>query len=535
MADDLSKLWQQVLADSERIKGTSLKELFDNDDARAKAMTKTLSDGESEIVVDFSKQLIDSQALKTLMSLAVQAGVVARFAQMCNGERVNFTENQAALHTALRSVKTAKLELDGQDIIKQVHDELDKIQSFSATVRSEKKFKKIVNIGIGGSDLGPALIYDALSASRKPEIDCWFVANLDSTEMNEALAQCQPQETLFIVCSKSFKTAETLANARIAKQWLATGLGVGLESEVLAEHFVVVSANTSQARTSGVNAKNSFQIWPWVGGRYSIASAMSLAPIIAFGFESFSEFLDGMRSVDKQMRTSKPEDNITLILGLIDVFNFGTRRHSSQAVLPYASALRLLPSYLQQLIMESNGKSVRQDGGQAEIATSPVVWGGVGTNSQHAFMQMLHQGTQVVPVDFIGFAQLTNVDLDSHDALVANMFAQAKALAFGENQADKSDSTIARHRKMSGNRPSTVLLAKSLTPRTLGALIAMYEHRVFVHGIIAQINSFDQWGVELGKTLSVEINQQINQSTAAVNDASTKSLIDKYRRMRRKS
>ncbi|MFM8522261.1 MAG: hypothetical protein ACKOBK_09185 [Acidimicrobiaceae bacterium] len=226
MADDLSKLWQQVLADSERVGGTSLKDLFDNDNARAKAMTKTLSDGESEIVVDFSKQLIDSRALKTLMSLADQAGVVARFAQMSNGERVNFTENQAALHTALRSAKTAKIELDGKDIVKQVHDELDKIQSFSATVRSEKKFKKVVNIGIGGSDLGPALIYDALSASRRPDIDCLFVANIDSTEINEALAQCRPQETLFIVCSKSFKTAETLANARIAKQWLATGLGV---------------------------------------------------------------------------------------------------------------------------------------------------------------------------------------------------------------------------------------------------------------------------------------------------------------------
>jgi glucose-6-phosphate isomerase len=242
-----------------------------------------------------------------------------------------------------------------------------------------------------------------------------------------------------------------------------------------------------------------------------------------------------MRSVDEQMQTSKPEDNIALILGLIDVFNFGTRRHSSQAVLPYASALRLLPSYLQQLIMESNGKSVRHDGTPADIATSPVVWGGVGTNSQHAFMQMLHQGTQVVPVDFIGFAQLTNVDLVSHDALVANMFAQAKALAFGENQTETNDSAIAPHRKMKGSRPSTIFLAKSLTSRTLGALIALYEHRVFVHGIIAQINSFDQWGVELGKTLSIEINQQINQSTSAVNDASTKSLIDKYRQLKSKS
>ena len=535
MANDLSKLWQQVLTDSERIKDTSLRALFDHDEFRVKAMTKTLIDGESEIVVDFSKQLIDAQALKTLLTLAEQAGVVAKFAEMRGGERVNFTENQAALHTALRSPKAAKLELNGQDIIKQVHDELEKVQSFSEKVRSEKKFKKIVNIGIGGSDLGPALIFDVLSAGRKPEIECLFVANIDSTEINAALARCKPEETLFIVCSKSFKTAETLANARIAKQWLATGLGVGLESDVLAEHFVVVSANLLQARSSDVDATNSFQIWPWVGGRYSIASAMSLAPIIAFGFETFKEFLAGMRSVDEQMQTSKPEDNIALILGLIDVFNFGTRRHSSQAVLPYASALRLLPSYLQQLIMESNGKSVRHDGTPADIATSPVVWGGVGTNSQHAFMQMLHQGTQVVPVDFIGFAQLTNVDLVSHDALVANMFAQAKALAFGENQTETNDSAIAPHRKMIGSRPSTTFLAKSLTPRTLGALIALYEHRVFVHGIIAQINSFDQWGVELGKTLSIEINQQINQSTSAVNDASTKSLIDKYRQLKSKS
>ena len=297
---------------------------------------------------------------------------------------------------------------------------------------------------------------------------------------------------------------------------------------------MVVSANTRQARIAGVTAKNEFQIWPWVGGRYSIASAMSLAPIIAFGFGAFDEFLDGMRSVDEQMQTTEPEENITLILGLIDVFNFGTRRYSSQAILPYASAMRLLPSYLQQLIMESNGKSVRQDGEPTEIATSAVVWGGVGTNSQHAFMQMLHQGTQIVPVEFIGFAQLPNVDAESHDALMANMFAQAKALAFGEAQNPESVSTAARHRAIKGNRPSTTLLAKSLNPRTLGALIALYEHRVFVHGVIAQINSFDQWGVELGKSLSVEINKQINQSNSAVNDSSTKSLIDKYRQLKSK-
>ena len=534
MADEVFRLWQQVLADSDRLRNVTLRDLFERDDVRAQNMTKTLSDGETEIIVDFSKQFIDGQVLKNLFSLARQARVVEKFADMRGGLKVNFTENQAVLHTVLRAEKTAKLEVDGNDIVKQVNDELTRVRDFSEKVRREQRFKKIVNIGIGGSDLGPGLIYDALKASQRPEIECLFVANIDSTEINLALAQCQPKETLFIVCSKSFKTAETLANARIAKQWLAKSLGVETDSQVVAEHFVVVSANTQQARVAGVNAANSFQIWPWVGGRFSIASAMSLAPVIAFGFGAFAEFLAGMRSVDEQMQNIDLENNVTLILGLIDVFNFGTRRYSSQAILPYASALRLLPNYLQQLIMESNGKSVRGDGKPTDVATSPVVWGGVGTNSQHAFMQMLHQGTQIVPVEFIGFGQLANVDLESHDALMANMFAQSKALAFGNLQNATNDSTIAPHRAMTGNRPSTTLLAKSLTPRTLGALIAMYEHRVYVHGVIAQINSFDQWGVELGKTLSLEINQQINQSTAEVNDSSTKSLIAKYRQLRKK-
>ncbi len=534
MADDVSRLWLHVLADSERTGNASLSDLFEQDKARVVNMTKTLSDGDSEIVVDFSKQLVDQPALKNLLQLAKTARVVEKFVEMCGGAKINFTENQAALHTILRADATTKLVVDGHDVVAQVHTELEKLKRFVEKVRQEKRFKKVVNIGIGGSDLGPALIYEALSASHRSEIECHFVANIDSTEINATLGQCRPHETLFVVCSKSFKTAETLANARIARQWLAKSLGVAVESEILAEHFVVVSANTQQARIAGVTAKNEFQIWPWVGGRYSIASAMSLAPIIAFGFGAFEEFLDGMRSVDEQMQTTEPEENITLILGLIDVFNFGTRRYSSQAILPYASAMRLLPSYLQQLIMESNGKSVRQDGEPTEIATSAVVWGGVGTNSQHAFMQMLHQGTQIVPVEFIGFAQLPNVDAESHDALMANMFAQAKALAFGEAQNPESVSTAARHRAMKGNRPSTTLLAKSLNPRTLGALIALYEHRVFVHGVIAQINSFDQWGVELGKSLSVEINKQINQSNSAVNDSSTKSLIDKYRQLKSK-
>jgi glucose-6-phosphate isomerase len=541
MANEVLKVWQQVLANADRLRNESLRELFNQDKSRAQSLTRTLKDGQTEIVADFSKQLIDQQALDSLLLLAKQSKVLEKFAEMCQGAKVNLTEDQPALHTALRADAKSSVLVDGKNVVALVHEELAKVKAFTEKVRGEKKFKTVVNLGIGGSDLGPALIYDALRVSHEPQIKCLFVANVDSTEINLALRECKPEETLFVVCSKSFKTAETLANARIAREWLANGLGFDVHDKKLAEHFVVVSAKPDQAASAGVVAANSFQIWPWVGGRYSIASAMSLAPTLAFGFDVFTEFLAGMRSVDQQMQNTAPENNATLILGLVDVFNFATGRYFSQAILPYSSALRLLPNYLQQLIMESNGKSVRQDGSTIETSTSPVIWGGVGTNSQHAFMQMLHQGTQAVPSEFIGFAAIDNVDEASHDALIANMFAQSKALAFGLTKDEIKTGKDASHRLMPGNRPSTTLIAKTLDARTLGALIAMYEHRVFVFGVITQINSFDQWGVELGKTLSIEISHQINdettketsQSDSAVNDSSTKSLIGWYRQSRK--
>ena len=541
MANEVLKVWQQVLANADRLRNESLRELFNQDKSRAQSLTRTLKDGQTEIVADFSKQLIDQQALDSLLLLAKESKVLEKFAEMCQGAKVNLTEDQPALHTALRADAKTSVLVDGKNVVAIVHEELAKVKAFTEKVRGEKKFKTVVNLGIGGSDLGPALIYDALRVSHEPQIKCLFVANVDSTEINLALRECKPEETLFVVCSKSFKTAETLANARIARVWLANGLGFDVHDKKLAEHFVVVSAKTDQAASAGVVAANSFQIWPWVGGRYSIASAMSLAPTLAFGFDVFTEFLAGMRSVDQQMQNTAPENNATLILGLVDVFNFATGRYLSQAILPYSSALRLLPNYLQQLIMESNGKSVRQDGSTIETSTSPVIWGGVGTNSQHAFMQMLHQGTQAVPSEFIGFAAIDNVDEASHDALIANMFAQSKALAFGLTKDEIKTAKDASHRLMPGNRPSTTLIAKTLDARTLGALIAMYEHRVFVFGVITQINSFDQWGVELGKTLSIEISHQINdettkeasQSDSAVNDSSTKSLIGWYRQSRK--
>ena len=541
MANEVLKVWQQVLANADRLRNESLRELFNQDKSRAQSLTRTLKDGQTEIVADFSKQLIDQQALDTLLLLAKESKVLEKFAEMCQGAKVNLTEDQPALHTALRADAKLSVLVDGKNVVALIHEELAKVKAFTEKVRGEKKFKTVVNLGIGGSDLGPALIYDALRVSHEPQIKCLFVANVDSTEIHLALRECKPEETLFVVCSKSFKTAETLANARIARVWLANGLGFDVHDKKLAEHFVVVSAKPDQAASAGVVAANSFQIWPWVGGRYSIASAMSLAPTLAFGFDVFTEFLAGMRSVDQQMQNSAPENNATLILGLVDVFNFATGRYLSQAILPYSSALRLLPNYLQQLIMESNGKSVRQDGSTIETSTSPVIWGGVGTNSQHAFMQMLHQGTQAVPSEFIGFAAIDNVDEASHDALIANMFAQSKALAFGLTKDEIKTGKDALHRLMPGNRPSTTLIAKTLDARTLGALIAMYEHRVFVFGVITQINSFDQWGVELGKTLSIEISHQINdettketsQSDSAVNDSSTKSLIGWYRQSRK--
>ena len=539
MVDEGFKVWQRVLAQGSRITATSLRVLFDQDLTRGERFSRALGNENDHIFVDFSKQLIDQQALDELLVLAKDLQIIEQFTEMCNGLKINLTEQQAALHTALRAdIKTSVI-VDGVEVVAEVHSERKALRRFVDAVRSDKKFKKIVNIGIGGSDLGPALIYDALFNNYQSFVECAFVANIDAHEIKSVLSKCVAAETLFVVCSKSFNTVETLSNARIAKQWLAEKLGVDIDSKVLSEHFVVVSAHPDRAAKSGVVAANSFKIWPWVGGRYSISSAMSLAPMLAFGADVFDEFLAGMRAVDDQMQKSPPENNLPLILGLIDVWNCSVLGHTSQAFVPYAHQLKLLPSYLQQLMMESNGKSVQVDGEPTSMRTSPVVWGAVGTNAQHAFFQMLHQGTDVVPVEFIGFAQPTHNEISAHDTLVANMFAQSKALAFGrsltEIKSENSDDENSQHRVMPGNRPSTTVLASGLTARTLGSLIAMYEHRVFVQGVVFGINSFDQWGVELGKTLATEISSLLtkpaenSQNLRDSQDASTRGLINWYR------
>ncbi len=543
MVDEGFKVWQRVLAQGSRIAETSLRELFVQDSGRSERFSRTLGDDNgdtnNQIFADFSKQLIDQQALDELFALAKDLQIVEQFAEMRGGLKINLTERQSALHTALRAdIKTSVI-VDGRDVVAEVHTELKALRSFVDSVRSDRKFKKIVNIGIGGSDLGPALIYEALFDNYQSFVECAFVANIDAHEIKSVLSKCVAAETLFVVCSKSFNTVETLSNARIAKQWLAEKLGVDIGNKIIAGHFVVVSAYPDRATKSGVVAANSFKIWPWVGGRYSISSAMSLVPMLAFGADVFDEFLAGMREVDDQMQNSVPENNLPLILGLIDVWNCSVLGHTSQAIVPYAHQLKLLPSYLQQLMMESNGKSVQVDGEPTSMRTSPVVWGGVGANAQHAFFQMLHQGTDVVPVEFIGFAQPTHNEMLAHDILIANMFAQSKALAFGrsltEIKSEIGDDENSQHRVMPGNRPSTTVLASNLSARTLGSLVAMYEHRVFVQGVVFGINSFDQWGVELGKTLATEISSSLikpaesGENLRDSQDASTRGLINWYR------
>lgn len=543
MVDEGFKVWQRVLAQGSRITATSLQVLFDQDLTRGERFSRFLGDDKGDpdtrIFVDFSKQLIDQQALYELLVLAKDLQIIEQFAEMRAGLKINLTEQQSALHTALRAdIKTSVI-VDGVDVVAEVHAERQAIKKFVDAVRGDRKFKKIVNIGIGGSDLGPALVYEALFENYKSEVECAFVANIDAHEIKSVLNKCIAAETLFVVCSKSFSTVETLSNARIAKQWLAEKLGVDIDDKIVAEHFVVVSAHPDRAAKSGVVAAHSFKIWPWVGGRYSISSAMCLAPMLAFGVDVFDEFLVGMRSVDDQMQNSVPDTNLPLILGLIDVWNCSVLGHTSQAIVPYAHQLKLLPSYLQQLMMESNGKSVQVDGEPTSMRTSPVVWGGVGTNAQHAFFQMLHQGTDVVPVEFIGFAQASHNEKSTHDTLIANMFAQSKALAFGrsltEITSDNSEDENSRHRVMPGNRPSTTVLASNLSARTLGSMVAMYEHRVFVQGVVLGINSFDQWGVELGKTLATEISGSLtkpaenSQNLRDSQDSSTHGLINWYR------
>jgi glucose-6-phosphate isomerase len=540
--------WSALTEHHSSIGDTHLRELFDADPGRAGAMTVLGAD----LLLDYSKHRITRDTLPLLVALARRAGLPERIEAMFAGRHINTSENRAVLHTALRQPRDARLVVDGQDVVADVHGVLDRMGAFSDDVRSGRwtghtgqRIRAVVNIGIGGSDLGPVMAYEALRAYADRDLELRFVSNIDPTDVTEATRDLDPASTLFVISSKTFTTLETLTNARTARAWLLDGLG-GDESAV-AKHFVAVSTNAKEVSAFGIDEANMFGFWDWVGGRYSVDSAIGLSLMLAVGKEQFGEFLAGMHAVDEHFRTASLEQNLPVIAGLLNVWYvnfFGTQTH---AVLPYSQYLHRLPAYLQQLTMESNGKSVRRDGTAVTTATGEIFWGEPGTNGQHAFYQLIHQGTRLIPADFIGFAEPNHVvptddpGTDMHDLFMSNLFAQTSALAFGktaeEIAAEGTPADIVPHKVMPGNRPSSTLLARKLTPSVLGQLIAFYEHVTFVEGTVWGIDSFDQWGVELGKVLARQLGPVL--SAAKMNteglDASTAELIGRYRQWRGRS
>ena len=509
--------WQALVGS--RVPGT-LAELFDDDPGRAERYLIEVGD----LRIDYSKNAVDDALLDTLAAVARAAGVERRRAAMLAGEPINVTEHRAVLHTALRAPAGSVIELDGVNVVDEVHSVLDRMAAFADRIRADERITDIVNIGIGGSDLGPAMAARALASYGHPRLTCHFVSNVDGADIAGTLAYLDPASTLFVVSSKTFTTIETLTNARTARTWLVGSLG----EEAVADHFVAVSTNAEQVAAFGIDTANMFGFWDWVGGRYSVDSAIGLSLMLLVGPDAFREFLAGFRTVDEHFTDAPLETNAPVLLAMIGVWHSNVLGYETKAVLPYSEELGRFPAYLQQLDMESNGKSVRLDGSPVTTSTGPIVWGEPGTNGQHAFYQLLHQGTRIVPVDFIGFANPHHPHRDHHDLLMANLFAQAEALAFGRAN------TAEPYRNFPGNRPSTTILADTLTPAVLGQLIALYEHIVFVQGVVWGINSFDQWGVELGKELANRITPELTgEPQPELHDASTNALIHWYRTRRR--
>ena len=476
-----------------------------------------------DLRIDYSKHPIDDPLLHALIDHPVSAGVLARRDEMFAGARINVTEDRAVLHTALRAPKGAVIVVDGVNVVPGVHDVLDRMAVFSDRIRADERITDIVNIGIGGSDLGPAMAAQALAAFGHPRLRAHFVSNVDGADIHTTLQRLDPASTLFIVASKTFGTIETLTNAQTARAWLVATLG----EDAVADHFVAVSTNAERVSAFGIDTDNMFGFWDWVGGRYSVDSAIGLSLMVLIGPEQFRDFLAGFRIIDDHFRTAPPAQNAPIILAMIGILHANLLGRDTKAVLPYAQELARFAAYLQQLDMESNGKRVKLDGSPVIGNTGPIVWGEPGTNGQHAFYQLLHQGTRVVPVDFIGFATPNHPYRNHHDLLMSNLFAQAEALAFGRsNEAEP-------HRHFPGDRPSTMILAERLTPSVLGQLIALYEHVVFVQGAVWGINSFDQWGVELGKELANRITPELtDQPAPELHDASTNAAIEWYRARR---
>jgi glucose-6-phosphate isomerase len=531
--------WQAVQGHAEKFSGVHLRDLFDSDARRGERLTAQVAD----LYVDYSKNLITDEVLGALIALAEKAGLRERTAAMFAGEHINTTEDRAVLHTALRLPRDASLVVDGQDVVAEVHEVLDRMGTFSDRVRSGdwkgatgEKIKTIVNIGIGGSDLGPVMAYETLKAYKAADIECRFISNIDPTDLYEKTHDLDPASTLFVIVSKTFGTQETLTNATEARKWLLEGLG-GDQSAV-AKHFVAVSTNAQRVADFGIDTANMFGFWDWVGGRYSLPSAVGLSVMIAIGKEQFADMLDGYHQVDEHFKNTPLEHNVPALLGLLGVWYDTFLGAQTHAVLPYSQYLHRFAAYLQQLTMESNGKSVRLDGTPVDFQTGEVFWGEPGTNGQHAFYQLIHQGTKLIPADFIGFSEPNHAIGEMHDLFMSNFFAQTGALAFGRTAeqvaAEGVPAEIVPHKVMQGNHPTTTIIAPKLTPSVLGQLIALYEHIVFTEGTIWQINSFDQWGVELGKVMANQLAPLLTSTEAPAGDqdSSTDTLITRYRKER---
>lgn len=528
--------WKELQRHFEKTNEIHLRDLFAQDPRRGEKMTME----SCELYLDYSKNRITEDTLGFLLKLADAVDLRQQIEDMFAGKRINITEDRAVLHIALRAPEGARILVDGENVVPGVHKVLKQMRAFSTRVRSGewkgftgKKIRNVINVGIGGSDLGPAMAYEALKSFSHSEIQCRFVSNIDATALVEALKGCNAEETLFIICSKTFTTQETLTNARSARNWLVNALG---SDTAVRNHFVAVSTNESEVEEFGIDKENMFEFWDWVGGRYSYDSAIGLSLMIAIGPDHFDEMLAGFHAMDEHFRNAPFERNMPVLLGLIGIWYNNFYRAQTVAVLPYNEYLSRFPAYLQQLDMESNGKSVDRGGNRITgYQTGPVIWGQPGTNGQHAFYQLIHQGAKLIPCDFIGFAEPNNPLGNHHNLLMSNYFAQTEALAFGktreEVEAEGRPQLQVPHRVMEGNNPTNSILAKKLTPRVLGQLVALYEHKVFTQGAIWNINSFDQWGVELGKVLAKRIVPELDteQSPQLKHDSSTNALIRRYR------
>ncbi|HEX5188440.1 MAG TPA: glucose-6-phosphate isomerase [Streptosporangiaceae bacterium] len=530
--------WSALAEHAAKIRDAQLRDLFASDPDRGERLTAHAAG----LYLDYSKNRITDETVGLLTELAVQSGLPERIKAMFAGERINTTENRSVLHVALRMPANATLTVDGTDVVAEVHDVLARMAAFARQVRSGDwrgftglPITAIVNIGIGGSDLGPVMAYEALRYYADPHLTVRFISNVDSTDFAEATRDLDPAQTLFIVCSKTFTTLETLTNAKSARDWITSGLG---DEAAVARHFVAVSTNAKKVAEFGIDTANMFGFWDWVGGRYSMDSAIGLSTMIAIGPDRFGEMLAGFHEMDEHFAAAPLAANLPALLGLLWVWYTAFFGVASIGVMPYEQYLKRFPAYLQQLTMESNGKHVTLGGATVDYPTGPVFWGEPGTNGQHSFYQLLHQGTHLIPVDLIGFGRSLNPIRDQHDLLMSNVFAQAQALAFGktleEVLADGTDPAVAPHRVMEGNRPSNVILAEVLTPRLLGTLVALYEHAVFTAGTIWDIDSFDQWGVELGKVLAAAIIPELTAGPEPTldHDSSTNALIRRYRALK---